>query len=174
MGLSSASGPPDDRRREDPALAKSASDHPDVKIAGPVLALLHILAALGLDWLLPAGEPDRLLRLTGLALTLGGVILGLLGVRFLLAANTTTDPHGTPTAIVTDGPYAFSRNPIYLGYVLTVMGLPLALSNYWGLILTPVFLVLSNLLIIRHEEAYLGRKFGDAYAAYRSRVRRWF
>jgi len=76
-------------------------------------------------------------------------------------------------ALVTGGPYRFSRNPIYLGFVLILAGFPLFSGTVWGAILVPVLILNLNNLVIQHEEAYLEKKFGEAYAGYRSRVRRW-
>ena len=87
--------------------------------------------------------------------------------------RTTLDPHGSVSAIVTSGPYRFSRNPIYLGFVLTLIGLPLALGNAWGVVLSPLLMVSLYRLVIKHEEAYLEGKFKDVYSSYKSRVRRW-
>ncbi len=90
-----------------------------------------------------------------------------------MKARTTLDPHGSVSEIVTSGPYRFSRNPIYLGFVCLLIGFPFIFRTYWGLILSPLFIVLMNTLVIRHEEAYLEQKFKGVYTSYQSRVRRW-
>jgi protein-S-isoprenylcysteine O-methyltransferase Ste14 len=90
-----------------------------------------------------------------------------------MRAQTTLDPHGSVSTIVTSGPYRFSRNPIYLGFLCLLIGFPFIFRNYWGLILSPLLIVLMNTLVIQHEEAYLEKKFGEAYTGYKSRVRRW-
>jgi protein-S-isoprenylcysteine O-methyltransferase Ste14 len=154
-------------------MSQADHDHPNVKIPPPILTLLHFLAAFGFNGLLPLPAPPRLVELAGLALTLAGFVLGLLAVRALLAARTTLSPHGSSSAVVSGGPYRFSRNPIYVGYVLTLMGLPLAVGSYWGLVLTPVHVLLMDWLVIRHEERYLALRFGAAYTEYSARVRRW-
>ena len=108
------------------------------------------------------------------------MLLCLTGLGFAFSAvnqfaklHTTLDPHGSVSAIVTSGPYRLSRNPIYLGFVCTLIGLSLALSNYWGVVLSPLFMILLVQLVIKHEEIYLEKKFGDVYTSYKSRVRRW-
>ena len=83
------------------------------------------------------------------------------------------DPYHPVSSIVTSGIYGFSRNPIYLGFLLMVIGIPLIGGIYWGMILAPIFILLCNRLVIEHEEAYLGKKFGTTYTDYQSRVRRW-
>ena len=80
----------------------------------------------------------------------------------------------TPTPeMVVHGPYKFTRNPMYLGMLLFCIGFAIILSDLWILILTPVCGWLIYYFSIRHEEAYLEEKFGDAYRAYKAGVRRW-
>ena len=79
----------------------------------------------------------------------------------------------TASQIVTTGIYGFTRNPIYLGFLLIVIGLPLNSGLIWGLLLAPLYILGMNRLVIEHEEAYLEKKFGEPYTSYRSRVRRW-
>ncbi|MCC6568788.1 MAG: isoprenylcysteine carboxylmethyltransferase family protein [Anaerolineales bacterium] len=69
--------------------------------------------------------------------------------------------------------YRFTRNPIYLGMAFMLIGFPLAFGNVWGIPLVAAFIPLMNNLVIRHEEAYLEKKFGEACTGYKSRVRRW-
>jgi len=149
-------------------------DHASVKVHPPVLLLLHILTVFLLNWLLPLpfAFPTSL-EWVGYVLVLAGMGLAVSAVNRFGKAHTTLDPHGAVSAIVMSGPYRLSRNPIYLGFVCTLMGLPLALRNYWGVVLAPVFMVLLFQLVIKHEEAYLEKKFGDEYTSYKSRVRRW-
>lgn len=107
-----------------------------------------------------------------------GIVLVGLGFAFsamnrFRKAHTTLDPHGSVSTIVTDGPYHFSRNPIYIGLLCTLIGLPLVMGTYWGAVLSPVFILAMNQLVIKYEEAYLEEKFGDVYTSYKSHVRRW-
>jgi|SRR5687767_1429861 protein-S-isoprenylcysteine O-methyltransferase Ste14 len=149
-------------------------DHAAVKIHPPVLLLIHVFAAFILHRLfpLPLAFPKALLWV-GYALILAGLGLPFLAVSQLMKAHTTLDPHGSVTEIVSSGPYRFSRNPIYLGFVCLLIGFSFLFRNYWGLILSPLLVVLINILVIKHEEYYLEKKFGDVYTSYKSRVRRW-
>ena len=151
-------------------------DHPDINrnIHPPLVMLAHLLAAFLLKWLipLPFGFPKSF-EWAGYIFVLCGVGLAFSAVSQFGKMQTTLDPHGSVSAIVTSGPYRFSRNPIYLGFVCTLIGLPLALGSYWGAILSPMLMVLMFQLVIKHEEAYLEDKFKDVYSSYKSRVRRW-
>ncbi|MEW5940258.1 MAG: isoprenylcysteine carboxylmethyltransferase family protein, partial [Chloroflexota bacterium] len=149
-------------------------DHADVKIHPPVLTLTFVIAAFLLNWLIPFPVAlPHILKSLGVVLVLAGLTLAFLAVREFGRAHTTLDPHGSVKVIVSSGPYRFSRNPIYLGFVCALIGLPLALGTYWGAMLSPLLALGLNALVIRREEAYLEKKFGEAYARYKSRVRRW-
>jgi len=151
-------------------------DHPNINrnVHPPLLMAAHLLAAFLLNWLmpLPFGLPKPL-EWAGYILVFCGLGLAFSAVGQFGKMRTTLDPHGSVSAIVTSGPYRFSRNPIYLGFVCTLIGLPLALGNYWGVLLSPLLMVMLYRLVIMHEEAYLEEKFQDVYTRYKSRVRRW-
>ncbi|OGO38980.1 MAG: hypothetical protein A2Z03_03750 [Chloroflexi bacterium RBG_16_56_8] len=126
-----------------------------------------------MNWFVPLSTASQIIRASGIIVVLAGLTLAFLAVRQLTRAHTTLDPHGSVTKIVTDGPYCFSRNPIYLGYVCALIGLPLAMGAFWGAILSPALMLSLDQFVIRYEEAYLEQKFAKVYSDYRSRVRRW-
>ena len=83
-------------------------------------------------------------------------------------------PTRLPTTIIVEtGPYRFTRNPIYLGMVLGLIGLAIAFNSLWPLMTLVPFALVIRYGVIAREEAYLERKFGDVYRHYRARVRRW-
>jgi len=136
--------------------------------------LAHLLAAFLLNWLLPLPLVfSKPLEWIGYVLVFAGLGFAFGAVSQFGKMHTTLDPHGSVTAIVTSGPYRFSRNPIYLGFVCTLIGLPLVLGNYWGAVLSPLLMISLYQLVIKHEEIYLDEKFKDVYTSYKSRVRRW-
>lgn len=149
-------------------------DHADVKIHPPVLFIIHIFMAFLLNRILPLPFAfPKILVGVGYLLILAGLGLAVSAVGQFMKAHTTLDPHGSVTKIVSSGPYRFSRNPIYLGFVCLLAGVPVIFRNYWGLVLSPVFMLSLYQLVIKYEEAYLQAKFRDVYTGYRSRVRRW-
>jgi protein-S-isoprenylcysteine O-methyltransferase Ste14 len=110
---------------------------------------------------------------------LGGAVFVSALALFAWAITTITRagsnvPSNMPTtSIVATGPYRFTRNPIYLGMMLGLVGLAIAFDSLWLLMtLVPFFLVIRYGVVAR-EEAYLERKFGEVYRRYRARVRRW-
>lgn len=109
-----------------------------------------------------------------------GAILFLAGLALLIWAATTFRRAGThiqtvqpTTTIVEEGPYRYSRNPIYVGMLLGLIGLALGFDSLWLLIMLVPFYLVIRYGVIAREEAYLERKFGDVYRAYKTRVRRW-
>jgi protein-S-isoprenylcysteine O-methyltransferase Ste14 len=155
-------------------MSEIQRDHASVRVHPPILLLLHIFAAFLLNWLfaLPFTFP-KILVWVGYLLILVGIGLATGAAGRFMKEQTTLDPHGSVSEIVTSGPYRFSRNPIYLGFVCLLIGFPFIFRSYWGLILSPVLMVSLHQLVVKHEEAYLEIKFGDIYTRYKSRVRRW-
>jgi protein-S-isoprenylcysteine O-methyltransferase Ste14 len=140
----------------------------------PVVASLFIFIAYVLGRLIPLRlAVPAFVQNLGLLLTFAGFLLGIGALLEFRKARTTLDPHGSSTQVVTSGIYRFTRNPIYLGFLLMLIGLPLVSGLYWGVVLSPFYILTMNRLIIEQEETYLEKKFGNAYISYASRVRRW-
>jgi len=155
-------------------MAEQINDHAGVRIHPPVLMVIHLAAALLLGWLVPLPLPvPAYFYATGWIVVILGLVSAFGGLRQLIQAHTSPDPHSPTTSVVRTGIYRFTRNPIYIGYLCVLIGIPLIFGNYWGLVLSPLQMILFNRLIIRHEEAYLSGKFGAEYLDYKQRVRRW-
>ena len=149
-------------------------DHVDVRMHPPVLAVIHLAAALLLGWLLHFAYPfPAWVHWMGWLIVMAGFVLAFSAVRRFSSVHTTLDPHGSVSFVVTSGPYRFTRNPIYVGYLSLTVGIPLIFGNLWGVLLAPLQIVLFNRLVIQAEEAYLSRKFAHVYLDYKARVRRW-
>ena len=103
--------------------------------------------------------------------------LGLAGMLWALAAvwshRTTINPYKAASNLVTQGPFALSRNPIYVSDWFVYFGVVLLLGTVWALLLAPLVWFIMRYGVIRHEEAHLLAKFDDEYRDYCSRVRRW-
>lgn len=151
-----------------------ASGHAQVPVPPPLVFLAYLIAALGLHLLMPLPAPwPTATGIVGAVLLLGGFWLAGSGVSRMLRSHTSPDPAQPSTALVTDGPYRFSRNPIYLGFSLIFLGFALLAGTLWGLLLTPFLLVTITRLIVRAEERYLHGRFEQRYREYTSRVRQW-
>jgi protein-S-isoprenylcysteine O-methyltransferase Ste14 len=128
--------------------------------------LLERVAGTGPLWGAPATWGGFVLIALGASLTLPSVAL-------FLRRGTTVIPHGTPTALVTSGPYGITRNPMYLGIAIGLTGIALAAARPVLLAAPAVFGVAVTFLHIRAEERTLEALFGAEYLAYKARVRRW-
>ncbi|KGJ06155.1 Protein-S-isoprenylcysteine O-methyltransferase Ste14 [Paracoccus halophilus] len=137
-----------------------------------VWLVLFALAGAAAGRLLPFELPP-VIRGAGFLLLLAGGALMLWAAAVMRAARTSFMPGQSPDALVTGGPFRFSRNPIYLGDVIALAGLMLALSAPAGLVLVPAFALLLERRFIRHEEKLVAAAIGPAYDRYRARVRRW-
>jgi len=157
-------------------MTENIRDHPNIhkNVHPPIIAFIHIAIAYLLGWFIriPLSVPGSL-RNIGFALTFIGFMFGVGALLEFRKARTTLDPHGSAKKLVTGGIYRFTRNPIYLGFLLMVIGLPLNSGLYWGILLTPAYAITMNRLVIQKEETYLEKKFKDQYTGYSSRVRRW-
>ena len=140
----------------------------------PGVYLAAVLVGVLLHRWLPVGLlPAPVGRWIGAALIAAWALLVVLAMREFRRAGTTPAPTGEVTALVTRGPFRFSRNPMYLSWVLFQTGVALWLSNAWILLLLPAAVALIDRLVIAGEEAYLAQKYGAEYAGYAQRVRRW-
>jgi protein-S-isoprenylcysteine O-methyltransferase Ste14 len=153
---------------------KEVKTHAGVKVPPFLLVLIHVGMAFGLKWWIPLPLiVPLILRTLGFVLVIIGFLLGLAALYAFRQARPTRRPRGGTQPLITSGIYRFTRNPIYLGFLLMLVGIPLNGGSYWGLILTPLMIFLLNRLVITPEEQALGRKFGTEYSNYTARVRRW-
>jgi len=155
-------------------MSDTPDDNPGVVIFPPLLFALCVVAGVIAHFLCPyrLGLSPWIGRLCG-ALALGAAALALWGQRTMKAAGTNIHPGMPALAIVDGGPFAFTRNPLYLSLIVLFIGIG-------GMLASPAFLEFGvPLVLVLHfgvvlrEERYLDAKFGDAYLAYKARVRRW-
>ena len=151
-------------------------DTPGVIAPPPFIFLAFLIAGWGIDKAL--GTPALPVDATGrkavaLALIIGGFVLEMWAGGLFKKAGTNVVPYSPATALVTDGPYRFTRNPMYLGFAITYLGLAIGLNAPTAIALLLPCLVLMTWGVVLREERYLERKFGQAYLDYRKRVRRW-
>jgi protein-S-isoprenylcysteine O-methyltransferase Ste14 len=148
-----------------------------VIVRPPRLFLAVILLGLGLDRVLPlpfgahkggAGHWIVAISLLGI-----GLALATAAIRDFGRAGTPVPTIEPTRALVTTGPHGWSRNPIYLGMLLIYAGVGVAARSSWMLVLVVPLMITMRYGVVAREEAYLERRFGDDYRAYKARVRRW-
>jgi protein-S-isoprenylcysteine O-methyltransferase Ste14 len=151
------------------------ADTAQVIIRPPLAWGLAVIVAFALNWLVP--WPFLPTRVPGgwLGATVFGLALALAAwaIVTITRAGSNVPPNLPTTTIVRSGPYRFTRNPIYLGMFLSLIGLAIAFDNVWMLMMLVPFALVVRYGVVAREEVYLERKFGDVYRGYRSRVRRW-
>lgn len=140
----------------------------------PALYAGTLFVGLLLSFVFPIGFLPRLpaLVLGALAIICAGSI-AISAFRAMHRAQTAVDPSRPTTAIVSDGAFSFSRNPIYLSLTMLYVGIALLVNALWVLLLLLPLVVVVQIGVIKREEDYLERKFGDEYLRYKTSVRRW-
>ncbi|WP_342361979.1 isoprenylcysteine carboxylmethyltransferase family protein [Terrarubrum flagellatum] len=146
----------------------------------PLIYALAAVAGLALTWIWPLPFPasmspaiDWAIRIVGGVIFVGGAWLVTMAKRGFAEAGTPVRPTQPTAALVTDGLYRFTRNPMYLAGAIMMAGLGCAFLSGWFFLLAIVAMIAVYKLAIEREERYLTEKFGYAYTAYCSRVRRW-
>jgi len=154
--------------------AASASDSAGINFPPPVLFAVPFLIGLSFDRHLgPWRPPARLSHNHGANLTLAALALILSAIGLFRRSGTTLRTDRTSTTLLTEGPYRFTRNPLYTALATLYLGLALLLRAPGALFAWPVAIALMQIIVIQREELYLTRRFGDQYVSYRARVRRW-
>lgn len=162
-------------------MAMTASEPRDtagVIAPPPLLALAVVVLGLLLDWLMPAYVLGLLLPLgwrivIGVVLLAPGLALVFPARGAFVSAGTNVEPWKPSTKLVTDGLFAWLRNPMYVGGTLFLAGLAILLASDWMLVLTIAFVPVIHFGVVKREERYLETKFGDAYRRYCASVPRY-
>jgi protein-S-isoprenylcysteine O-methyltransferase Ste14 len=149
-------------------------EEPIIITLSPLLYGLAFVVVLALYWFWPMPIFDHAVALwLGLALVMLGVGIGIWGRRALRTTGTNVNPSLPTTAIVTSGPFRFSRNPLYIALTLLYFGITLAVNTWWSIVvLVPLVIIVHRVVVLR-EERYLEAKFGESYRQYCSKVRRY-
>lgn len=155
-------------------LSPQEPDHAGV-VAPPVLIFAGFLAVgVTADFLWPVWTLDlsgRALAFLGFAVP--GTVLAIRALSKFREAKTTVNPYGSVSAIIRNGPFRFTRNPLYVAMCLIHMGIALGAGGLFSLLVLAPVLVIMHFGVVLREEAYLERKHGQAYTDYKVEVRRW-
>jgi len=151
------------------------ADSANALVRPPIAWAIAFVAGLGADWHYPLPfMPESVARAwLGSAVFAFGFALAIWAIATIRRAGTRVETYKPTTTIVANGPFRFTRNPIYIGMLLGQVALAVGFNSLWILAaLVPFYLVIRYGVVAR-EEAYLERKFGEVYLGYKSRVRRW-
>lgn len=143
-------------------------------IPPPILLLVAIGVSYGVSLMFPALQLNvEIFQLLGFISIAIGIWLFVWAGTLLQTHKTTLDPRGKPKKLVTHGPYGFTRNPIYLGFLLISVGTALLFANVLAFVGPLIFFAFASTFIIPFEESMLTRVFGKSYKSYTGKTRRW-
>ena len=140
----------------------------------PIIYAVCFFAGLGVDAIWPLPLLNQTFQYAiGVPLIIAGVVLFIAALREFSRAKTAVTHHRPTTGIVASGPFAISRNPIYLSMTIVFLGAAIAVDSLMVALHVAPAIAAINTLVIPKEEAFLEKSFGDAYQQYKSAVRRW-
>jgi protein-S-isoprenylcysteine O-methyltransferase Ste14 len=160
-----------------PADKPADGDTSGVTVLPPLIYLAGLVIGYLVEWLWPVpiapGGLAVIVRVIGVIAVLAGLWLIFSAATLFRSLGTEVDPHKPASVVAIDGPYRFTRNPMYLGMALVLAGLAFIGNALWPLIAVIPVVWWIQTQVIAKEEAYLERKFGAPYLALKARVRRW-
>jgi len=155
-------------------MPDKAPDKAGVKVLPPLILAAALLAGAAAAWLLPGRTLSRpAADAVGVLFILASLGIAQSALRAMRRLRTHVDPRKPTIALVREGAFRFSRNPLYLGMLLLYAGVAFLVNSPWMLVVTAPLMAALWLAAIEPEERYLAAKFGDEYRAYCGQVRRW-
>lgn len=158
-------------------MSEPLNDRPNVIVFPPIVLLVTIALGFALQWLMPLGVIARIdptWRIAaGVILVIIGLFISMSGARGLKRRGTNIDPRQPALALATEGIYRWTRNPMYVGGTLLMIGIALIFALDWLVLLLVPSMLLLHFGVVAREEHYLERKFGDEYRRYKASVPRY-
>jgi protein-S-isoprenylcysteine O-methyltransferase Ste14 len=158
-------------------MSNASLDRANFVIFPPVIPYSMLIVACVLQWLAPLG---LLVHVGQMSRIVAGTVVFAAGIAIMVAGQRAMSRHGTnvnplrpTTVLVTDGVFNYTRNPLYAGISVALCGVGLIFALDWVLVLIAPSCILLHFAVVRREEIYLERKFGDEYRRYRARVPRY-
>lgn len=149
-------------------------DKAEVVIFPPLLFAITLIVGMAISYLKPVTIlTDLLAWICGSILFIMSIVLLRLSARSLLQGKTTINPNGSTTSIIIKGVYRYSRNPMYISFLLLYLGISIIFNAWFCFVLLLPLLVVLQKGVVEPEEEYLERKFSAEYSSYKSKVRRW-
>ncbi|MEO3999106.1 isoprenylcysteine carboxylmethyltransferase family protein [Mesorhizobium sp. CAU 1732] len=152
-------------------------DSPNTLPWPPVIIVAAVALAILAHWLMPLPWlPMQLAEFffaIGWLVVAGAIAIDIAAMRAMSRARTTIMPHRGSDHLVTGGPFAFTRNPLYLGNTMLMVGVGLISGILWFILLAPVAAFATQKLAIEREERHLELRFGKKFRDYSKKVRRW-
>lgn len=155
-------------------MSGSTQDNPGVIAPPPLIYAGALAIGLVVHGFFPVKFfPGAAARLLGRVCMCISGILAVSAFLEMRRAGTHVDPAQPATALVTQGPFRLTRNPLYLSLTLLYTGIALIVNSLWAIVMLPGALIVIRYGVINREERYLERTFGEQYLSYKAKVRRW-
>lgn len=144
------------------------------KLLPPILVVISLISMSALNWFYPVRKLiDFPFNLVGVLIAIIGFMMVRSGGRRFSKAKTNISTFKNPTKMITSGLFQYSRNPIYVGFTLTLLGVAIGMGSLTPFSLVLVFFIAANYWYIPFEEKKMERIFGSSYLRYKRNVRRW-
>jgi protein-S-isoprenylcysteine O-methyltransferase Ste14 len=157
-------------------MADNRQDNAGIIAPPPLIYIGPLILGLLLNRVFPIKLkilPRAASLVLGGSLIASAVLIVRSGFQTMRRAGTELNASKPTTAIVTAGPYRYTRNPLYLSFALFYGGVAIIANALWAMLLLPVVLFVIRRGVIDREERYLEQKFGEEYLRYKAKVRRW-
>jgi protein-S-isoprenylcysteine O-methyltransferase Ste14 len=157
-------------------MMEKKADNPRIYIPPPFLYIVTFFAAILLQKILPLNKEffySTASKVIGSVIILIGLFFNFPALRQFIKTKNTLVTVKPANSLQTAGIYSASRNPMYVSLLLFYIGLAFIVGNWWNLILLPVLFLIVQEYVIKREEKYLDRTFGQQYSDYKTKVRRW-
>jgi protein-S-isoprenylcysteine O-methyltransferase Ste14 len=151
-------------------------EHPGIVIPPPLIYVACFLLSIGTQKLMPMNKTvlnSNFAIVVGMLFILLYLLTAGWAIRQFVKTKNTVVTIKPAKSLETSGIYGHSRNPMYLGLLFLYLGLALLIGNWWTILFTPLLITVLQLYVIKREEDYLSRAFGEQYFSYTRSVRRW-
>ena len=143
------------------------------KLLPPNFLLIYLLLEIILYFVFPLWFIPIPYRIVGILFIILGVVLNLWADNLFKKGKTTVKPDKIPTRLITNGSFRISRHPMYLGFVLLLLGVSILLGSLTSFTAPVLMFITLQTKFITHEENQMKKVFGEKYREYEKRVRRW-
>ena len=151
-------------------------DNPGVYIPPPLIYVVVFLAAVFIQKKISIDDSIfhlQIAKIAGILFLIVSLFFMVTSLRQFFISKNTLIPIKPASSLQTNGIYSITRNPMYVGLALVYLGISCFVGNWWNIILFPLLLLIVQEYIIKREEKYLVRRFGQEYVVYKTKVRRW-
>ncbi len=155
---------------------QNKKDSPGVYFPPPLLYVLVFLAAIFLQKKFPIDNSifhSLTIKIAGILFFIVSLLFLITSLRQFFISKNTLIPIRPASSLQANGIYSITRNPMYVGLAVIYLGISCFVGNWWNIILFPLLLLFVQEYIIKREEKYLVRRFGQEYLIYKTNVRRW-